>query len=98
SSGIGITRTALPSTIHSRDVRALMPSFRRMSAGIDTWPRSVTLVRITELVSCVERPYKQFSYTTCPDARDLRTSPLAVQLQGAAVDVTARAAEARGEG
>ena len=46
SSGIGITRTVLPSTIHSSCVSGLIPNCLRTSDGIETWPRVATFVRI----------------------------------------------------
>ncbi len=36
SSGIGMTRTAFPSTIHSSAVFAVMRNFRRIAAGMET--------------------------------------------------------------
>jgi hypothetical protein len=59
SVGRGITLTVVPSTTHSSLVSGPIWSFFRISDGIDTCPRFVTLVRILANLT---------SQTTCSQA------------------------------
>src|SRR5262245_34978410 len=47
--GMGMIRTAFPSIFHSRAVFGVMPSWRRIADGMDTWPRVVTFVRMARI-------------------------------------------------
>ena len=63
--GSGITLAVAPSTTHSKVVSGPIWSFRRTSAGTDTCPRFVTLVRIRAVIQERTWRHKYFKRLSC---------------------------------